>query len=194
MRMPSMTLNAGLCYRCWAGDYLTSVRGAFQIGQKRQTLETRTFSKCWILKDETVVERRRWVRLVRCFKRDGCGGGVGGLCFGGQDGRWQEFCWSWSRRRQRMETRIRNNFRSSTFLRVCWTTGRMVARWLRFVQSHTRCNYTPCQILDKLAKTKVVRKTMEMSKRKMRVVSWSGCWQSWNDRMMFVVALTPTQP
>ena len=42
---------------------------------------------------------------------------------------------------------------------------------MRFVQSHTRCNYTPSQILDKLAKTKVVRKTMEMSKRKMRVVT-----------------------
>ena len=124
MKMPSMTLKAGLCYRCWAGSYHTSARGAFQRGQKRRKLETRTFSKCWLLKDETVLERRRWVRLVRCFKRDGCGGGVGGL--GGQDGRWQEFCWR-SRRRQRIETRIRNNYRSSTFLRVCSTTARMVA-------------------------------------------------------------------
>ena len=43
--------------------------------------------------------------------------------------------------------------------------------WLRFVQSHIRCNSTPSQILHKLAKTKVVRKTMEMPKRKMRVVT-----------------------
>ena len=49
-----------------------------------------------------------------------------GGCVCGQDGRWQEFCWR-IRRRQRIETKIRNNSRSSTFLRVCSTTARMVA-------------------------------------------------------------------